>query len=365
MASSVGGTGDPKGLYQCLSVAVTATPDEIKKAYRRLALRWHPDKNPDDPEATAQFQKISAAYEVLADELKRNRYDSTGCVDQDELDEMNGFDHAADLFAAFFGGMGFADMDMEEQVMMDEFLRMAGSTAFKRRGTGRRRRKPGAKSNSTASAAAASRAARQEEQRMNEAFFSAFAGGAMPASTSSMAMECPQGHTMKKRKADAEYACDKCSKSIAEGKRFHDCRKCDFSVCQKCYKAFEAEAMEQQEDDEEQEIFQAVCEANSVPVRVGNSVQFKCGICNKLHGTQDLAVQHMTTDHSDEISLMVQDVIEESDRAGPFGAGAGPGFGFEELLMMGGGMMMMDELFMSGPMGGASRSTRSKGPRKR
>merc|ERR1719190_9376 len=119
------GVQDAKGLYATLGVATTADEAEIRKAYRRLALRWHPDKNPDNPEATAEFQKVSGAYEVLSDPERRRLYDSTGCVDEEEFEDANA-DHAADLFAAFFGGAGMMDMDLEEQAMLDEFIRIAG-----------------------------------------------------------------------------------------------------------------------------------------------------------------------------------------------------------------------------------------------
>ncbi|CAO3595620.1 unnamed protein product [Absidia cylindrospora] len=63
------------GLYETLGIGKSATPEEIKKAYRRLALRYHPDKNPDSAD---QFKDISHAYEVLGDEQKRKVYDRYG-----------------------------------------------------------------------------------------------------------------------------------------------------------------------------------------------------------------------------------------------------------------------------------------------
>jgi DnaJ-class molecular chaperone len=62
-------------LYETLGVAQTATPDEIKSAYRKLAMQWHPDRNQGNPEATAKFKDISSAYEILSDENKRREYD--------------------------------------------------------------------------------------------------------------------------------------------------------------------------------------------------------------------------------------------------------------------------------------------------
>ena len=62
-------------LYQILNVPKTATPAEIKKAYRKLALLKHPDKNPNDPQAAENFQKLNKAYQVLSNPKKRQKYD--------------------------------------------------------------------------------------------------------------------------------------------------------------------------------------------------------------------------------------------------------------------------------------------------
>lgn len=61
--------------YDILEIPETASADEIKKAYRRLSMIYHPDKNKNNPDATAKFQKISEAYETLSDNDKKNEYD--------------------------------------------------------------------------------------------------------------------------------------------------------------------------------------------------------------------------------------------------------------------------------------------------
>ncbi|TVQ43670.1 MAG: J domain-containing protein [Gloeocapsa sp. DLM2.Bin57] len=67
-----------KDYYATLGVSKTATPEEIKKTFRKLALKYHPDRNPGDKVAEARFKEISEAYEILSDAEKRSKYDRFG-----------------------------------------------------------------------------------------------------------------------------------------------------------------------------------------------------------------------------------------------------------------------------------------------
>jgi curved DNA-binding protein len=83
--------------YKILGVNKGASPDEIKKAYRKLALKYHPDKNPGNKEAEEKFKKLSEAYAVLSDDQKRKNYDQFGSTDSfkqrfSQEDIFRGFD---------------------------------------------------------------------------------------------------------------------------------------------------------------------------------------------------------------------------------------------------------------------------------
>jgi len=97
-----------KDYYEELGVARNASAEDIKKAYRKLAIKYHPDKNPGNKEAEEKFKEVSAAYEVLSDPEKRARYDQFG---HEAYTSAGGggtadFSHAQDIFNAFFGGGG-------------------------------------------------------------------------------------------------------------------------------------------------------------------------------------------------------------------------------------------------------------------
>lgn len=96
--------------YKTLGVEKTAAADEIKKAYRKLALKYHPDKNPDNKEAEAKFKEINEAYAVLSDEKKRKEYDTYGSAGfqqrYSQEDIFRGFD-LNDILSQF--GFGRSD----------------------------------------------------------------------------------------------------------------------------------------------------------------------------------------------------------------------------------------------------------------
>jgi molecular chaperone DnaJ len=102
-----------RDLYEVLGVSRNANPDEIKKAYRKLAIQYHPDKNPGNKEAEEKFKEIAEAYAILSDHDKRARYDRFGHSATSGAGDFSGFGNIEDIFSAFgdiFGGGGFGDI---------------------------------------------------------------------------------------------------------------------------------------------------------------------------------------------------------------------------------------------------------------
>ena len=94
--------------YEVLGVEKSATQDEIKKAYRKLAVKYHPDRNPGDKSAEEKFREATEAYEVLSDDKKRPIYDQYGFAGLDGMGQGGGggYSHAFHDFSDLFGGAG-------------------------------------------------------------------------------------------------------------------------------------------------------------------------------------------------------------------------------------------------------------------
>ena len=102
--------------YDALGVKPTASELEIKKAYRKLAITTHPDKNPGDESAHARFQAIGEAYQVLSNDTLRKQYDKFG---KDQAMPGGGFEDPAEFFTMIFGGDAFVDLIGEISLMKD------------------------------------------------------------------------------------------------------------------------------------------------------------------------------------------------------------------------------------------------------
>ncbi|QSS50658.1 DnaJ domain-containing protein [Histoplasma capsulatum var. duboisii H88] len=102
--------------YDVLGVPTNATEIQIKKAYRKLAITTHPDKNPGDETAHERFQAIGEAYQVLSNEQLRKQYDKFG---KDHAVPDSGFEDPAEFFSMIFGGGAFVDLIGEISLMKD------------------------------------------------------------------------------------------------------------------------------------------------------------------------------------------------------------------------------------------------------
>ena len=103
--------------YEILGVPRSANSDEIKKAYRKAALQYHPDRNPDNKEAEEKFKEAAEAYEILGDESKRRKYDQYGHEGLRQGADYRGFSNVNDIFSSFndifgsaFGGSIFEEV---------------------------------------------------------------------------------------------------------------------------------------------------------------------------------------------------------------------------------------------------------------
>jgi len=114
--------------YEILGVQKNASEEEIRKAYRKVAMQYHPDKNPNNKEAEEKFKEASEAYEVLRDTDKRTKYDRYGHAGLKGGQDFHGFNNVNDIFSHFsdiFGGSS----------IFDEFF----GTSSRGQGRGRRR----------------------------------------------------------------------------------------------------------------------------------------------------------------------------------------------------------------------------------
>lgn len=117
-----------KDYYNLLEINKNATQDEIKKSYRKLALKCHPDKNPNNKEAEEKFKEISAAYKILSDPEKRKMYDQFGEDAFKSNGGAGGFGgfNARNQYRDFQNSNGFHDLDELEQMMFEHMFGSRG-----------------------------------------------------------------------------------------------------------------------------------------------------------------------------------------------------------------------------------------------
>jgi DnaJ-class molecular chaperone len=133
-----------KDYYSILFVTKNASDEEIKKSYRRLALRYHPDKNNGDPDTEDRFKEINEAYSVLGNQDRRHQYDSLGHAEFNRLNSSKGpfhppFSRSQRGFQGFSGcmgrGMGMGRAFGRGRCGMEQFFRPS-SRSFKKNNPG-------------------------------------------------------------------------------------------------------------------------------------------------------------------------------------------------------------------------------------
>ena len=119
---------EKRDYYEVLGLQKGATDDEIKKAYRKLAKQYHPDLNPDNPEAEAKFKEINEANDVLSDPQKRAKYDQFGHAGVDPS-----YGGGAGGFGGGFGGFsgGFSSADgIDPAIYLTQYSAVAVDSAL-------------------------------------------------------------------------------------------------------------------------------------------------------------------------------------------------------------------------------------------
>ncbi|KAM3243774.1 hypothetical protein ACQJBY_055605 [Aegilops geniculata] len=126
-ASAAGAAAQRRDPYEVLGVGRNATEQEIKSAFRRMALKYHPDKNADDPVASEKFQEATFSYNILSDPDKRRQYDSSGFeaieADSHELElDLSSLNTVNTMFAALFSKLGVPIKTTVSATVLEEAL---------------------------------------------------------------------------------------------------------------------------------------------------------------------------------------------------------------------------------------------------